>query len=560
MKRVLTAALLLLTIPAAAHKFVDAFTANTADIDSLVLTDPLPYAEGGIGDATGAAALRVLRINGAGTGLEFVDQGAGHSQNTDTGTDQASFGVNSDAGTAHPFFYATDSGGLLHLIKWNETSGRWTLRNDDDSDYEPFQASAFYGAATGLTAIPAGQLTGAIAAINGAALTALNASNLGSGTVPDARFPATIPAASGVNLTALNASNLASGTIPGGRFPATLPAANGSLLTSLNASQLATGTIPNGRFPSTLPAASGENLTDLNASFLETGTVDDVRLSAAAQAIIAGGTAVDVLITNTDNTAGSTGFATWDFDDVLHSIVFSYTENQWKFFKTGDIRDNIEVGDVDAQAGSFTTVAGAGSGITALNASNLASGTVPEARLPTAIDAAKIADGSVSNTEFQYIGTLASNAQTQIDGKAGLTSANTFTAAQTLPAKYTACVKDGGDTVAVGDGVEIYGWDGTALKPKVRRLTSVTFRSVGVAAAVSSNNITVCTEGVCDMTVIDSSVAGILFSDLTDKHYGSNSDHLQAHEVIFGTLLEANSSGSPALRKVYVQPTLSYSP
>jgi hypothetical protein len=34
-----------------------------------------------------------------------------------------------------------------------------------------------------------------------------------------------------------------------------------------------------------------------------------------------------------------------------------------------------------------------------------------------AINAAKLADGSVSNTEFQYINSLTSNAQTQIDGK-----------------------------------------------------------------------------------------------------------------------------------------------
>jgi hypothetical protein len=41
---------------------------------------------------------------------------------------------------------------------------------------------------------------------------------LTSGTVPDARFPATLPAASGVNLTALNATNLGSGTVPVNRL------------------------------------------------------------------------------------------------------------------------------------------------------------------------------------------------------------------------------------------------------------------------------------------------------------------------------------------------------
>jgi hypothetical protein len=73
---------------------------------------------------------------------------------------------------------------------------------------------------------------------------ALNASNLSSGTVPDARFPATLPAASGANLTSLNASNLASGTVPDARFPATLPAASGANLTALNASELSSGTVP----------------------------------------------------------------------------------------------------------------------------------------------------------------------------------------------------------------------------------------------------------------------------------------------------------------------------
>jgi hypothetical protein len=73
---------------------------------------------------------------------------------------------------------------------------------------------------------------------------ALNASNLSSGTVPDARFPATLPAASGANLTSLNASNLASGTVPDARFPATLPAISGVNLTNLDASDLASGTVP----------------------------------------------------------------------------------------------------------------------------------------------------------------------------------------------------------------------------------------------------------------------------------------------------------------------------
>ena len=44
-------------------------------------------------------------------------------------------------------------------------------------------------------------------------------------------------------------------------------------------------------------------------------------------------------------------------------------------------------------------------------------GVVSNAKVATGIDAVKIADGSVTNAEFQYIGGLTSDAQTQIDSK-----------------------------------------------------------------------------------------------------------------------------------------------
>lgn len=44
-------------------------------------------------------------------------------------------------------------------------------------------------------------------------------------------------------------------------------------------------------------------------------------------------------------------------------------------------------------------------------------GAVTDAKVASGIDAAKIADGSVSNTEFQYINSVTSNVQTQLDGK-----------------------------------------------------------------------------------------------------------------------------------------------
>lgn len=69
--------------------------------------------------------------------------------------------------------------------------------------------------------------------------------------------------------------------------------------------------------------------------------------------------------------------------------------------------------------------------------------------LPTGIDAAKIADGSVSNAEFQYIGGLTSDAQTQINGKqATITGAATTITSSDLTASK-ALVSDGSGKVAV---------------------------------------------------------------------------------------------------------------
>jgi plastocyanin len=112
----------------------------------------------------------------------------------------------------------------------------------------------------------AGLLTATSFSGDGSLITALNATELTSGTIPNARFPATLPAVSGVNLTAL---------------PATLPAASGVNLTSLNATQLTSGTIPDDRFPATLPAVSGTNLTALNATQLTSGSVPIGRLGSS---------------------------------------------------------------------------------------------------------------------------------------------------------------------------------------------------------------------------------------------------------------------------------------
>lgn len=59
-------------------------------------------------------------------------------------------------------------------------------------------------------------------------------------------------------------------------------------------------------------------------------------------------------------------------------------------------------------------------------------GVVTNAKVATGIDAVKLADGSVTNTELQYINSLSSNAQTQIDNKQNKPDYMKLTSAYTL--------------------------------------------------------------------------------------------------------------------------------
>lgn len=87
-----------------------------------------------------------------------------------------------------------------------------------------------------------------------------------------------------------------------------------------------------------------------------------------------------------------------------------------------------KVATLEAGAMVYFDGAAFGGGITALTGDVTASGTgsvaatianlaVTNAKVATGIDAAKIADGSVSNAEFQYLGGVTSDIQTQLNAK-----------------------------------------------------------------------------------------------------------------------------------------------
>ncbi len=82
-----------------------------------------------------------------------------------------------------------------------------------------------------------------------------------------------------------------------------------------------------------------------------------------------------------------------------------------------------------------------------------ASGAWPNANIATGIDAVKLADGSVTNAELQYINSLSSNAQTQITARlplAGGTMSGEINAADQLVTRPE--IKDYSETYNASSG------------------------------------------------------------------------------------------------------------
>lgn len=103
------------------------------------------------------------------------------------------------------------------------------------------------------------QVAGAVSATSlsgdGSGLTTLNASSLGSGTVPDARLSANVATRAGGN--AFTGDQTVSGSVTATAF-----AGGGAALTGLNASSLGSGTVPDARLSANVPLLTAGKLGD----------------------------------------------------------------------------------------------------------------------------------------------------------------------------------------------------------------------------------------------------------------------------------------------------------
>jgi len=152
---------------------------------------------------------------------------------------------------------------------------------------------------------------------------------------------------------------------------------------------------------------SGSSSVDLDSQSLDIAGGSGITTTASGQTLTVAGD---------DATTSAKGVASFSSDNFAVS-------SGAVTIKTGGV-ENAELANSSVNYGGVSLSLGGSDTTPAFNlvdstgyTAAAITGTIGDSQVGTGIDSAKLADGSVSNTEFQYINSLSSNAQTQLSGK-----------------------------------------------------------------------------------------------------------------------------------------------
>ena len=153
--------------------------------------------------------------------------------------------------------------------------------------------------------------------------------------------------------------------------------------------------------------ASGSGAVDLDSQTFTIAAGEGIDTVASGQTLTVSGE---------DASTSNKGIASFSSDNFASSSG-NIT------IKDGGVA-NAELVNDSVNFGGITVALGGSDTTPALNLTDAANyptssltGTITNSQLATGIDAIKLANGSVNNTEFQYISTLSSNAQDQLTAK-----------------------------------------------------------------------------------------------------------------------------------------------
>jgi hypothetical protein len=259
----------------------------------------------------------------------------------------------------------------------------------------------------------------------------------------------------GVALTAINASNVSSGTLDNARTTAN--SANGaSTIVARDSNGSFSGNVITGTTGTfTNISGNGVALTAINASNVTSGTLDNARTTAAtangASTIVLRGSSGEFTagaITGASFTGSGTGISAINASNISSGTIANARTTASDANGASTIVARDASGNFTANAGTFTSVSGNGVALTAINASNIASGTIANART-TASDA----NGASTIVSRSASGSFAGNIITVAAGSNSAPSITTASDDNTgiyFPAADSVGFAEGGTGYKVG--------------------------------------------------------------------------------------------------------------
>lgn len=158
----------------------------------------------------------------------------------------------------------------------------------------------------------------------------------------------------------------------------------------------------------------------------------------------------------------------------------------------------------------------------------LENSSVTDAKVSTGIDAAKIADGSVSNAEFQFINSVTSNVQTQINGKQ---ATGNYVTSLTGDVTGSGPGATAATLATVNSNVGTFG--------SVNTVSQVTVNAKGLITAAIDRTISI-TEG--QVVNLPADLAAKLSNTLTNAHvFVGNGSNVATDVAVSGDVTLANT-------------------
>ena len=348
------------------------------------------------GASTSLVVTGDAHISGAVTATSFTGDGSGltglNASNLTSGLVPSSVlpavminDISGNAGTAsawetaRTFAIVGDGSGSVSVDGSANVSLNLSVTGGDADTLDTLNSTQFLRSDTSDTM--SGTLTANFFAGNGSALTALNANNITTGTLSNDRLPATLT--KDISGNAATATNAAS-------------AGNADTLDSLNSTQFLRSDQSDsmtGTLTATALVGNGSGLTNLNASSITGGTISAARLPSVMSGIFNGNadTASRWENARTINLTGdASGSVSIDgSSDVTLTVSVSDAATAANALKLGNLNSTqfLRSDQSDSISGTLTATAfgGNGSALTALNASNISTGTISNDRLPATI-------------------------------------------------------------------------------------------------------------------------------------------------------------------------------